>query len=595
MFLFVGCSSSVSNVESSPSVDSEFFNPDNAPVSDNFIRLFDNVLMSEKAEKVLQVFAPCSMYNWDSINNEQLLKTVYFKYYVERMYQFDTGKNFDHDEQGFTDINNYIVYADKYFGLTEEQVRKELCKSNIYNAENDTVFMSDGLGCVIGVQFVDFTELDDCYVIDYTITSPENTQYEYAKLYFTENTDGSFKIIKNEYTGTTYTPSYKLEKFDEPVATSKDKKYELYYGYGYGGGEFSCIEVVLKDVEQNKFKSLGFIRRDLITDVGFFSNGDVYTFEKYGLNVYNTDMSDSSIIFTTKTNFNGGYSSSFSGERYIFAIRRDPEKLDYIVVYTECGYPVDIKENNFQLKANYKVGLLDKEGNLVQSWDTGVPVMYSAFGFETVYMTKPSETEIEFFVRYKDEERLRGRFNLESGVYTPIKTFELSTDAELENVRILAEKQLPILHSILGFEWDPDTTEFSLYAVATPLRLYYELYNAQMPYVPAKPNDYLVSEAYRISNLMNMMTKYFSFSEENLLNYYRSSDRYDPEYDSVFIGDGWGWPFMPEVTEVNRVGENYAIYYNLIDLDGNVAERKMITAKLTDQGHLKFIENVNME
>ena len=52
-----------------------------------------------------------------------------------------------------------------------------------------------------------------------------------------------------------------------------------------------------------------------------------------------------------------------------------------------------------------------------------MPVIFSDFGFESVYMTKPSDTEIEFFVKYETEERLRGRFNLESGEYTAIKEF----------------------------------------------------------------------------------------------------------------------------------------------------------------------------
>ena len=71
----------------------------------------------------------------------------------------------------------------------------------------------------------------------------------------------------------------------------------------------------------------------------------------------------------------------------------------------------------------YKVGLLDKNGNLTNSWDTGVNIMFSR-GFDDVFMIKPSENEIEFFVKFKDEERLRGRFNLESGEYTPIKEFK---------------------------------------------------------------------------------------------------------------------------------------------------------------------------
>ena len=165
------------------------------------------------------------------------------------------------------------------------------------------------------------------------------------------------------------------------------------------------------------------------SDVGFFKNGDIYVMDDYGMNVYNPqiNMTDKTPVFTTNTNFPCGKNIYDDGtERHLFAIRRDPDKMDYIVIYGEYIEKENYEDNyvsDLQMVHTYKVGLLDKEGNLTKSWDTGVNIMFSR-GFDDVFMIKPSENEIEFFVQYKTEERLRGRFNLETGVYSPIKEFK---------------------------------------------------------------------------------------------------------------------------------------------------------------------------
>ena len=165
------------------------------------------------------------------------------------------------------------------------------------------------------------------------------------------------------------------------------------------------------------------------SDVGFFKNGDVYVMDDYGMNVYNPqiNMTDKTPIFTTDTNFPCGKDIYPDGtDRHLFAIRREPDKMDYIVIYGEYIEKENYEDNyvsDLQMVHTYKVGLLDKDGNLTESWDTGVNIMFSR-GFDDVFMTKPSENEIEFFVKFKTEERLRGRFNLETGVYTPVKEFE---------------------------------------------------------------------------------------------------------------------------------------------------------------------------
>lgn len=164
-------------------------------------------------------------------------------------------------------------------------------------------------------------------------------------------------------------------------------------------------------------------------DVGFMSNGDLYVMNNIGFTTYTIDDGIVQQNFSTKDNFPaGGVIAADDTKRFLFAVRRDPVNMDYIVIYGEYIEAADYSKahpNDFQMAYNYKIGLLDKNGNLTQSWDTGVPIMYSSFGFEDVSMYKVNENEIEFYVTYKTEERLRGRFDVTTGVYTPIKEFKL--------------------------------------------------------------------------------------------------------------------------------------------------------------------------
>lgn len=198
-----------------------------------------------------------------------------------------------------------------------------------------------------------------------------------------------------------------------------------------GGGDAWSYEVVLTDNETGKTKNLGReYNQSAICDYGFFSNGDVYVMNYGGLTVFDTDMDNPNPIFTTKTNFPCTLidQNSSGHNRYMFSIRRDPVTFEYVVIYGEYEENEDYYSNflnDFQMKYNYKIGVLDKDGNLIKSWDTGVPIMFTAFGFENVYMKKVGDSEFEMFVTYKYEERIIGKFNIEIQTYTPVKVFNL--------------------------------------------------------------------------------------------------------------------------------------------------------------------------
>ena len=398
-----------------------------------FERVFDTWDDEGICQELIHMFCLCAYDDWYYNYEDALLncgKGTGLPDYINTLYGFDTGKNLI-DKDGYAHIDDMVKYGVKYFDVNESILRKNFERHPNYNSADGTILFDGGIGSVTGVQYIETTERKHegtvYYDIDYAITDPDDPQYRYAKLTYTKNEDGSFKFVRNKYYGERFYPSYDLKQYidGEAVAKSKDGRYALYWGDGFGAGDSSSREIVLCDTQDNSCTSLGVIIKDQVSDAGFFANGDAYTMDYTGLNVFRTSAEGGGrgeMIFTTKTNFPGGVvvdDGPYS--RYIFAVRRDPVTYEYIVIYGDCIY--SDPANDFQLKENYRVGLLDKTGKLTKSWETRAPIMFTAFGFESVYMTKPNEAEIEFFVQYKTEERFRGRFNLENGEYKSINEF----------------------------------------------------------------------------------------------------------------------------------------------------------------------------
>ena len=398
-----------------------------------FERVFDTWDDEGICQELIHMFCLCAYDDWYYNYEDALLncgKGTGLPDYINTLYGFDTGKNLI-DKDGYAHIDDMVKYGVKYFDVNESILRKNFERHPNYNSADGTILFDGGIGSVTGVQYIETTERKHegtvYYDIDYAITDPDDPQYRYAKLTYTKNEDGSFKFVRNKYYGERFYPSYDLKQYidGEAVANSKDGRYALYWGDGFGAGDSSSREIVLCDTQDNSCTSLGVIIKDQVSDAGVFANGDAYIMDYTGLNVFRTSAEGGGrgeMIFTTKTNFPGGVvvdDGPYS--RYVFAVRRDPVTYEYIVIYGDCIY--SDPANDFQLKENYRVGLLDKTGKLTKSWETRAPIMFTAFGFESVYMTKPNEAEIEFFVQYKTEERFRGRFNLENGEYTTIKEF----------------------------------------------------------------------------------------------------------------------------------------------------------------------------
>lgn len=182
----------------------------------------------------------------------------------------------------------------------------------------------------------------------------------------------------------------------------------------------------LRNNTDEKEKELGLCVMDNIGSIGFVENSYAYIKDRYNIVIIDNDMSNPVPVFTTKDNFPCGENIVADNiSRYLFDIYFDVEKAEYIIVYGEIPTDENGSEkrlNDFQLEATYKIGIFDNKCNHIQSWDTNVPVM-CYMGYKYVNISKTDAQEFEMTVKFKGEELLKGKFNLETGVYTSIKEF----------------------------------------------------------------------------------------------------------------------------------------------------------------------------
>ena len=554
-------------------------------------RIYDILTSEDAADSLLNIFAIPSDISWNGQNPQPLFEcvgTIVFKSIVEDLYYKDTGKTFTCDENGYTDIENYIKWGTAYFDFDSVQISQALKNTGAYDPDTDKVFMSDGLGTVIGLKTIAVVQQGNNYVIDYLINNM-SPYYEYGKLTFTVNEHGSFRFISNEYTGRRHIPAYNMNdrKHHPAVATGKENNYELYYGPKVNLWNTPVQEVVLYEKDSNTYKSLGFINKDKVTDTGFFSGGDVYTMDTIGLNVFDLDMGNPLPVFTTKDNFHGGFVDSGPDYRYIYSVRRNPADFTYTVVYSQGGSIYD-RANPFQLYETYKVGLLDNDGRLTQYWDTGIKVVYNTSGFEPVYMTQKGNT-VEFFVKHNEEELLRATVDITNGKTDIIKDYIPGGDDEY--ARLLAEKYVPALYIILADSWDRDNINDAFILQAALENLYQLDNGTPMPMVKIPQNNWGMSKAVKLADYVAVAEKYFLWDKTSVEDYFRNSEVYEPTTETVIHPDGYGWSMAPQITAVEKAENGmYEIHYSLVNTEGVAEYENILTVKLNDDC-LQFISN----
>ena len=203
--------------------------------------------------------------------------------------------------------------------------------------------------------------------------------------------DGNIATITTDYCGVvmvvdfdkkTFEISYNFTASDmeNPLATSSTGRYTL-YGAGFtGAGDAGYSNVVLYDKNDKSYTYIcygggmyggGF-------EAGFLRNEDFYTTSFGELRIYNPKTKE--LVLDVGKNFNLGYSKEEKSSRYLLTFRRDPNDFSFIAVYFELpeGYQEvevnDILGYRTEYSTNYKIGYLDKNGNLIESYDTGMGV-----------------------------------------------------------------------------------------------------------------------------------------------------------------------------------------------------------------------------
>jgi len=198
-------------------------------------------------------------------------------------------------------------------------------------------------------------------------------------------------------------------------AVSKDNMYIIYSSDSTVAGDGGEIEYTLRNRKDGTEKKLGWVRFSRNRDTGFFSNGDVYTMDEYGgIRIYDTDTENTQPLFDSSINFPTGENIDGSGtERYLFAVRRDPQTMDYTVLYAEF-----VRGDKYPSDFNYIYGKLDTGGNLIYSAPLPEKLQWGEqTGFLRLHMFKTAENEVEFYTTYKENEIMRGIYNPATGEY----------------------------------------------------------------------------------------------------------------------------------------------------------------------------------
>lgn len=238
-----------------------------------------------------------------------------------------------------------------------------------------------------------------------TAKSSERPTYNVAVNFEKQTADAWFDNIKDEY-------------LDSMHTDSPNGRYSLYEGAYYGGGDIIYSSVFVKDNSTGEFKYFrecggmygGFYY------FGFLKNGELYYMDSSTLKIYNP--ATLAVNFDLSENFPLGYDESGENLRLLYTFRRDPQSMDFIVIYSESAvdamdWGMDDEGANF----SYRVGILDRDGSLLESYDTGKPVRSTFFGIDSVDLSLKGNILHMYFHGGKGSTDSSGTFNLETHEY----------------------------------------------------------------------------------------------------------------------------------------------------------------------------------
>ena len=223
-----------------------------------------------------------------------------------------------------------------------------------------------------------------------------------------------------------YKPDDSILETAEKYASSRDGKYAVYSFGLNGAGDVLNYHLSIRNSETKKHVYLGTSGGMYggYNGVGFLKNNDVYIFNLTKLNILDPETGE--IKFDLGKNFPLFYDDETEKGRYMLTFRRDPEDFSFIVIYYEFEggrkwTEVESEEFGWHEEAdcNYKIAFLDAEGNLLEGYDTGVPVWGDQFGIHRVDM-RYSPEKLTVIVRNsgKGQSGFDGVFDMETKEFT---------------------------------------------------------------------------------------------------------------------------------------------------------------------------------
>ena len=199
--------------------------------------------------------------------------------------------------------------------------------------------------------------------------------------------------FKNQTHKLEYKPTEMNMSEDSALIRSADGKYTI-YSFGFNGaGDIIGCHVAIRENETKKHFYLG-EKGGMYGgygEVGFLKNNDIYSYSLSELKII--DPKTLEIKFDINKNFPLGYNKGNDSGRGLLTFRRNPEDFSYIVVYYEYESEIQWGGADVAQNCNYKIGFLDSEGNLLESYDTGCGIIADSFGICNVEM-RYSEEEL---------------------------------------------------------------------------------------------------------------------------------------------------------------------------------------------------------
>ncbi|MBQ6877792.1 MAG: hypothetical protein IJO22_05265 [Oscillospiraceae bacterium] len=227
-----------------------------------------------------------------------------------------------------------------------------------------------------------------------------------------------------------YEPTDAIIDEDTEKSKSADGKYSIHTFGLYGAGDVLNYHISVRNNETGNhiYLGTGGGMYGGSGGYGFLKNNDIYFYSLSDLTIHNPETGE--VIFSIDKNFPLGFNKATEIGRGLLTFRRDPKDFSFIVVYFEYekmlewhDYEGNPSGDGFG-NCNYKIGFLDSEGNLLESYDTKYPIISDPFGLCNVDM-RYSEEELTLIVSGRRGETVfSGIFDMETKEFRTKRVIE---------------------------------------------------------------------------------------------------------------------------------------------------------------------------